>query len=173
MEDLIAVPAYGAEYKTKTAVLAAWEAGKDFQFVGTTTYVNKEDFDRANPPFTLKIRFCGLRKFVLITPKKKVVSPLEVEPEGRIHREALAAMRSRGGTWAAYENQALDSHNAGHLQFFRFGPGCTYETPPPRYPADTEHGMGWRYVLIGVVNFETNDIDTLPKPVTEVSVNPQ
>jgi len=40
-----------------------------------------------------------------------------------VHPEPLAAMRKLGGTWAAYVNVALDSSNAGHLQYLAFGPG--------------------------------------------------
>lgn len=77
---------------------------------------------------------------------------------GQVHEEALAAMRERGGSWAVYENQALDSSNAGHLQFLKYGPGCTYAEPPPQYPLDTVHGMGWRYRRIGTVDVETGKI---------------
>ncbi len=72
-----------------------------------------------------------------------------------VHEEALAQMRRHGGRWAAYENQAMDSSNAGHMQFLRFGPACTYAQPPSAYPADTVHGMGWRYVLIGEVGLNS------------------
>lgn len=73
--------------------------------------------------------------------------------------EAIAQMQVLGGTWAAYQNVAFDSHNAGHMQFLKVGEGCTYETPPPKYPMDTEHGMGWRYVFIGMVNLETGEVE--------------
>lgn len=72
--------------------------------------------------------------------------------------EALQQMRERGGSWAAYQNQALDSRNCGHLQFLKVGEGCTYTAPPRSYPSDTEHGMGWRYCYIGMVNLETGEI---------------
>ena len=73
--------------------------------------------------------------------------------------EALAQMCERGGSWAAYENQALDSTNAGHLQFLKVGEGCTFKDPPLQYPKDTEHGMGWRYRYIGRVNLETGEVE--------------
>lgn len=79
-----------------------------------------------------------------------------------IHPDALAAMRARaraGTRWAVYQNQALDSANAGHLQFLHVGTGCTYETPPKQYPADTEHGLGWRYLFAGYVNLETGAVE--------------
>lgn len=78
-----------------------------------------------------------------------------------ISKEALVQMRHCEGRWAAYENQALDSANAGHLQFLRFGAECTYEEPPIRYPVDTAHGLGWRYGLLGEVNLSTGHIESL------------
>lgn len=67
---------------------------------------------------------------------------------------SLEQMRSRGGTWAAYRNMAMDSFNAGHWQFMRVGEGCTYVTPPPRYP-DTAMGPGWKYRLMGMLDLKT------------------
>jgi hypothetical protein len=78
--------------------------------------------------------------------------------EDKIDDEALAQMKERGGTWAVYQNIALDSANMGHLQFLKVGEGCTFTTPPKRYPKDNEHGMGWRYVHVGMVNLEAGDI---------------
>jgi hypothetical protein len=78
----------------------------------------------------------------------KLLSPPQID-EG-----ALRQMRERGGKWAAYENKALDSANCGHVQFLMYGEGCTYGKPPPHYPADTEYGMGWRYLLAGLVDLE-------------------
>jgi len=83
--------------------------------------------------------------------------------EEKVQPEALEAMRSRGGSWAAYQNHALDSHNVGHLQFLKFGAGCTFVVPPEKYPADTSHGAGWRYLHVGTVNLETGEI----KGITE------
>jgi hypothetical protein len=78
-----------------------------------------------------------------------------------IDEEALMKMRHAEGRWAVYENQALDSANAGHMQFLKFGAECTYETPPTRYPVDTGHGMGWRYILAGEVNLATGCVESL------------
>lgn len=63
----------------------------------------------------------------------------------------LDTMRQRGGTWACYENKAFDSAAAGERIYIKYGPGCTYETPPPRAPS---HGAGWRYLLVGFVDLE-------------------
>ena len=75
-----------------------------------------------------------------------------------IPRDVLQQMRERGGTWAAYENMALDSAGCGHQQFLMVGPGCTYEEPPVAYPIDNENGMGWRYRYVGMVDLSSGEI---------------
>jgi len=77
----------------------------------------------------------------------------------KMDEETLKVMQDRGGTWAAYVNSDFGSDGLGHIQALRYGPGCTYETPPRTYPADTKHGMGWRYILLGRVNLQTGEID--------------
>lgn len=75
--------------------------------------------------------------------------------------EVLEIMKSRsreGTRWAAYQNQALDSANMGHMQFLHVGEGCTFNEPPEQYPKDTEHGLGWRYRFVGYVNLDTGEI---------------
>jgi hypothetical protein len=79
--------------------------------------------------------------------------------DGKPAEDALALMKERGGKWAAYQNVAMDSANCGHLQFLKYGDGCTYGKPPEIYPSDTDHGMGWRYRLVGSVDLETGDIE--------------
>ena len=74
--------------------------------------------------------------------------------------ESLETMRARGGSWAVYQDQAMDSRAFGHMQFLRFGPGSTFETPPERCP-DTPSGLGWKYVLIGTVNLATGAVDPI------------
>jgi hypothetical protein len=75
----------------------------------------------------------------------------------KVEAEQLAQMRERGGTWAAYQNVAMDSSDLGRLQFLKFGPGCTYETRPEKCP-DTAAGLGWKYKLVGTVDLETGEI---------------
>ena len=58
-----AVPAYGRDYKSKKAVLADWEAGKDFQCQPQGSYINKDD-KPAN--MTLNVRYDRLTKVVVI-----------------------------------------------------------------------------------------------------------
>lgn len=76
--------------------------------------------------------------------------------------EALATMRERGGSWACFQNHDLGASNVGHLQFIKYGPDCTFKTPPEKCP-DTQHALGWRYVLVGVVDLETGDIVADPE----------
>jgi hypothetical protein len=65
MTYVSAVPAYGRDYKSKKAVMADWEAGKDFltQGVGAGGYINKED--KPNN-VTLNIRYDRLTKVCVI-----------------------------------------------------------------------------------------------------------
>jgi|SRR5579871_1356047 len=75
--------------------------------------------------------------------------------------ETLKTMREghRPGThWAAFQAHALDSADLHALRFLLVGQGCTFATPPERYP-DTQFGSGWKYILIGKVNLETGQIE--------------
>ena len=74
-----------------------------------------------------------------------------------IHPTVLQTLRERGGDWYAYQNVALDSAGLGGLQFLQCGEGRTYQTPPSRMP-DTQHAIGWKYLLVGKVNLETGTI---------------
>lgn len=69
---------------------------------------------------------------------------LEIDPD------TVVVLKERGGHWAVYQNQALDSVNAGHLQFLRVGEGCTHTEAPPHLP-DTKFGAGWKYVYVTTV----------------------
>jgi len=71
-----------------------------------------------------------------------------------VDQYAYDTMRTRGGNWAVYRNEAMDSHNCGHLQFLKVGAGCTFEEPPDRYPVDNIYGMGWRYKPLGYLQFD-------------------
>lgn len=76
--------------------------------------------------------------------------------------EALTEMCDRGGSWACYQNHDLGASNVGHLQFIKYGPDCTFKTPPAKCP-DTQHALGWRYVFVGIVDLETGDIVADPE----------
>lgn len=78
-----------------------------------------------------------------------------------ISPEALQQMRERAGTWAAYQNVALDSSDLGDLRFLQVGPTNTFKEAPEKYP-DTQFGIGWRYVHVGFVNLATGAIDVAP-----------
>jgi hypothetical protein len=74
---------------------------------------------------------------------------------------ALQTMRERAtpsDKWWAFQNHDLGSSGLGDLQFLQIGPGRTFTKPPERMP-DTQHSIGWRYVLVGVVNLETGQIE--------------
>ncbi len=60
-----AIPAYGRDYKSKAAVLADWNAGKDFliQDVFTSGYVNKAD---KPADMTLNVRYAKQTKVCVI-----------------------------------------------------------------------------------------------------------
>jgi hypothetical protein len=77
--------------------------------------------------------------------------------ENKIHEVPLQTMRERGGDWFAYQNHAMDSAGLGDCQFLQCGLGRTYAEPPTRMP-DTQHAIGWKYLLVGKVNLETGNI---------------
>lgn len=77
----------------------------------------------------------------------------------KIEEEALKQMCERGGKWAAYQNQALDSNTCGELRFLQFGENCTFNIPPKRYP-DTQFGIGWRYGFVGLVNLASGEVES-------------
>ena len=69
--------------------------------------------------------------------------PTDIETlRADIEPKALHQMRAAGGTWFAYRNEALD-----HLKFLRCGHGCTYETPPQRFPDGPDGAINWPYQL--------------------------
>jgi len=87
---------------------------------------------------------------------------LESQEEPDVGEEALAAMRKRGGTWAAYQNMDMGHPDLGGVRCLKIGPDCTFHGPPDRMP-DTQHGIGWRYLHVGWVDLETGMIiDCLP-----------
>ena len=75
--------------------------------------------------------------------------------------KTLAKLRDlgdRGQRWYAYQNHDLGSREIGRLRFLKVGPDCTFRVPPDRYP-DTPEVIGWRYLLVGIVNLETGKIE--------------
>ncbi len=78
-----------------------------------------------------------------------------------IEAATLHTLRERGGTWAVYQNVALDSANCGHITFLKFGPGCTHESPPEHMP-DTSAGLGWKYRHVGYVDLKNGEIVDRP-----------
>lgn len=62
MSDVHAVPAYGRDYKSKGAVLADWQAGKDFRCAVSGRYLSVRD----NLPAQVWVRYAKLTKLVRV-----------------------------------------------------------------------------------------------------------
>ena len=62
MTDIHAVPAYGRDYKSKAAVLADWQAGKDFRCAVSGRYLSVRDA----LPNQIWIRYSKLTKLVKV-----------------------------------------------------------------------------------------------------------
>jgi hypothetical protein len=67
--------------------------------------------------------------------------------------ETVATIKERGGTWGVYQNLNFDSSKRGHVQFLRYGEGCTFLELPARLP-DTNTAINHAYVLVHRVNAE-------------------
>lgn len=75
----------------------------------------------------------------------------------KVSDAVLRELRSRGGRWAAYQNQDLSSLGRGALQYLRVGEGCTFSEPPDQAP-DGPAGLGWRHRYIGMVDLQDGAI---------------
>ncbi len=63
-------PTYGRDYKSKAALLADWEANKDFLESGTNRYVNRSDLERYCIDIaTINFRYGNLRKKLVVELK--------------------------------------------------------------------------------------------------------
>jgi len=82
-----------------------------------------------------------------------------------VDEQQLARMKERGGNWAAYRNEALDSATCGHVIFLKVGKDCTFTRPPKQAP-DGLYGTGWKYVFKGWVNL---DLGVLQRPEPNAS----
>ena len=60
--DIHAVPAYGRDYKSASAVKADWQAGKDFRCAVTGRYLSARD----NVPAEVWVRYAKLTKLVRV-----------------------------------------------------------------------------------------------------------
>lgn len=83
-------------------------------------------------------------------------------PETKPDKTALSQMKIGvkmypGVRYAAYQNHDIGHAQLGHLQFLAVGPNNTYKEAPPRFP-DTQSAIGWRYVHVGWVDLETEEI---------------
>jgi hypothetical protein len=61
--DIHAVPAYGRDYKSASAVKADWAAGKDFRCYLTGRYLSARD----NLENQIWVRYSNLRKIVRVS----------------------------------------------------------------------------------------------------------
>jgi hypothetical protein len=82
MFKLIVGPAYGRDYKSKKAVLADWNAGKDFVILSADSpnmggYANKEDIDRMGGVQWVNIRYDNNRKVLPLKQASRVVPEFE------------------------------------------------------------------------------------------------
>jgi hypothetical protein len=87
---------------------------------------------------------------------------------GVISLYAAANMRARGGRWASYRNEAMDSAALGTRRFRQFGPGCTVPDAaslPERYPDARGMSSGWPYRCEGEVDLELFRIKPLEMEV--------
>jgi hypothetical protein len=71
-----------------------------------------------------------------------------------IEAETVRTLKERGGSWAIYQNLALDSCNAGQVVCLRFGPECTMKEAPDPMPDTPQYGPGWKYRLQTTVQAE-------------------
>jgi hypothetical protein len=62
MNDIHAIPAYGRDYKAKAAVLADWQAGKDFRCAVSGRYLSVRD----NLPQQVWVRYSKLTKLIRV-----------------------------------------------------------------------------------------------------------
>jgi hypothetical protein len=67
VRTLTLTPAYGRDYKSKKAVIEAWNAGKDFEIAnpGFPSYINREDADNDPAMYTVSIRYKGLTRSII------------------------------------------------------------------------------------------------------------
>jgi hypothetical protein len=73
MNFVTIVPAYGRDYRSKKAVMADWDAGKDFRIdcfmhPDDGRYINKQDAD-STPGVTYNIRYQKLTKVLPVKIK--------------------------------------------------------------------------------------------------------
>jgi hypothetical protein len=86
-----------------------------------------------------------------------VVEESELRKVRKLSEWHLLHCRGIGGTWAVYENQQMDSSHYGDMICVRFGPDCTYKTPPEHAP-DGHYGAGWKYRYVGMADLESGEV---------------
>lgn len=85
-----------------------------------------------------------------------------------IEEGAIAQMRSLGGTWAVYQNMAMDSQSHGQFRFLKYGANAPFKTPPKRFP-DTKDTVGWKFGYVGLVDLQGGWIVYAERPMDSES----
>jgi hypothetical protein len=75
---VVAVPAYGRDYRSAAQVREAWAAGKDFLIQPSGQYINKEDADRYG--VGVQLRYAKRTKVIIIMPGQPKAKP-KTQPE--------------------------------------------------------------------------------------------
>jgi hypothetical protein len=88
-----------------------------------------------------------------------------------LHATVVLALKERGGTWALYQNQALDSAGKGQIVCLRYGPGCTLLEAPDRMPDTPKYGPGWKYGLVARV--ESSRLPDVADSDSDVAILPE
>ena len=60
------VPNYGRDYKSKKAVMEAWNNNIDFKIEPAGQAINKQDADRYQGCYPITVRYAGLKKVLII-----------------------------------------------------------------------------------------------------------
>jgi hypothetical protein len=79
MDWVVAVPAYGRDYKTAKEVREAWANGRDFRIMPSGQYINKSDADKYN--VAVQLRYDRRTKVIGIQPRGGKPTKPEVKPE--------------------------------------------------------------------------------------------
>lgn len=107
--------------------------------------------------------------------RKKQPPPPEPKLPGQsadspIDPQSLAFMRAHpcatGQEWYAFQNADLGSYDVGRQQYVKCGPGCGIPSVPRHAPDTQACGLGWRYLLAGIVDVDTGLVRPIEKGAT-------
>lgn len=83
MKSMTVVPAYTRDYQSQAAVLADWNAGKDFMISDISAgrddgrYINKRDSAAYLPGVTIRVRYNRLADVLYIKPPEPATETFE------------------------------------------------------------------------------------------------